>query len=169
MGVVEADVDVDVPARIAYDQWTQFESFPRFSSLVKRVEQVQPAVTRWLVGIGPVRREFHVEVREQHPHSLVAWRNLGRHLRHDGEASFVPRSEDHATVRVTVRLESSERLLGRLVHAVARRVIRAELARFKSFVEGVGGAVEMPRGTIRNGRVLSSETQSSTHPGWVHG
>ncbi len=168
MGVVEANADVRVPARVAYDQWTQVERFPRFIPLVKRVDQVQPAVTRWLVGAGPVRRELYAEIRERQPHSLVAWRTLGRRLPHDGEASFVPVSSDHTAVRITLRF-ATEGLLGRLLHVIARRSIRSTLARFASFVEAVADDAETPRCPIRNGRVLAPEREASDHPGWVHG
>lgn len=53
MSTVEETIEIAVPVRTAYDQWTQFECFPRFMTTVKRVEQVRPAVTLWVVGLGP--------------------------------------------------------------------------------------------------------------------
>lgn len=77
MKTIENTVAVSVPLRTAYDQWTQFETFPRFMSGVKRVRQQTCSVSVWVVGAGPLRQEFTVEILEQAPDSHVVWRTLG--------------------------------------------------------------------------------------------
>ena len=70
---VTKSVDVDVPVRTAYNQWTQFESFPQFMEGVERIEQTSPTTTHWVTKIAGVEREFDAEVTEQHPNERVAW------------------------------------------------------------------------------------------------
>lgn len=164
---VDAKVEVAVPVRTAYDQWTQFESFPRFMPLVKKVIQLQPTMTRWWVGRGPLQREFHAEIVEQHPDTLVEWRSLDRRVPHRGEVAFTS-VDDHRAV-VSVQFELGSGLLARLLHRPVRRMINSQLACFTTFIEGVGDAGETWRGTIRRGRVEHTEHEPPAHPGWVHG
>ncbi|MEU6389437.1 SRPBCC family protein [Streptomyces sp. NPDC046939] len=154
---VEETVEVAVPVRTAYNQWTQFKTFPRFSAVVREVEQVRPTVTAWTVGYGPLRHRFPVEIVEQDPDAYLAWRGLGQHPTHEGEAEFRPVGPDGTTITVRVLLRPpgaakvltrSPRLTGPVV-----RLVRAELVRFKHFIEGLGQEGGAWRGTIRNGRV----------------
>ena len=73
MGGVTESVDVAVPVRAAYDQWTQFEEFPRFMSGVEEVRQVSDTMTHWTVEIAGVKREFDARITEQLPDERVAW------------------------------------------------------------------------------------------------
>lgn len=160
---------LDVPVRTAYDRWSQFGSFPRFMRHVRRADQVRPAVTRWFVRLGPLHHEYYAEVREQHPDSLIAWRSLGRRLRHEGEVSFRPVDEGACALHLTMRLPCPGGVPARVVAALLRPVVSAELSRFKSFVESVGDVGEAWRGTIRDGRVSDIEKRPPPFPGWVHG
>ncbi len=67
MASVQESVDVDVPIRVAYDQWTQFESFPNFMGGVERITQLDDTRTHWVTNIDGVKREFDAEITEQHP------------------------------------------------------------------------------------------------------
>jgi uncharacterized membrane protein len=66
---VDRAVGVHVPVRTAYDQWTQFESFPQFMNGVEEIRQLDERHTHWVTKIGGVRREFDAEITEQHPGS----------------------------------------------------------------------------------------------------
>ena len=70
---VEKTVEVDVPVHTAYNQWTQFEEFPRFMGGVDEVRQIGPALTHWVAQIAGVRREWDAAILEQVPDSKVAW------------------------------------------------------------------------------------------------
>ena len=61
---VTADIEVDVPVRVAYDQWTQFESFPHFMSGVESVRQIDDTTTHWVVSIAGVKREFDADISD---------------------------------------------------------------------------------------------------------
>ncbi|GAA4812117.1 SRPBCC family protein [Streptomyces ziwulingensis] len=170
MGTIEETIQIAVPVRTAYDQWTQFELFPRFMSVVRSVEQIRPSLVHWAVGAGPVRHEFTAEIVEQRPDALVAWRSLDG--RHHGEVSFLELSPERTSVTVRVHTRGSG-----LKEALAagrgpvRRAVRSGLAHFKEFIEGLGAASGAWRGTIRGGHVQPDETGRPAHPvpHWPHG
>ncbi|MFC4121779.1 SRPBCC family protein [Nonomuraea zeae] len=160
MRTVEEMVEIAVPVRTAYNQWTQFKSFPRFMRVVKRVEQIRPTITRWIIGFGPIRREFETEIVEQRPDSHMAWRSLEGRSRHWGEVSFRPTASGGSTV--TVRIQAGppggSHFLANNT-GLTRRVLRHELARFKEFIEGLGEEGGAWRGVIRDGRVQPAEPE----------
>jgi uncharacterized membrane protein len=172
MRTIEETLEVAVPVRTAYNQWTQFKSFPRFMASVKRVDQIRPAMTRWVIGWGPLSYEFEVEIVEQRPDAYAAWRSLDRRPCHRGEVTFRP-LESRRTA-VAVRMEYEPRGVGELVAdalSVPRRTVRAELEHFKVFIEGLGEEVGAWRGSIRGGHVQPSEPvpPRSQVPCWPHG
>ena len=75
MAQVMRTIDVDVPVEKAYNQWTQFESFPHFLSFVESIEQIDDTHNHWKVKIGGVERELEDEITEQHADERVAWRS----------------------------------------------------------------------------------------------
>ncbi|WP_395570362.1 SRPBCC family protein [Streptomyces sp. BK79] len=154
---VEETVEVEVPVRTAYNQWTQFKAFPRFSAVVRGVEQVRPTVTAWTLGYGPLRHRFSVEIVEQDPDAYLAWRGLEQRPRHQGEVEFRPTDSGGTVITVRMFLEprGAARILT-LTPKAARltaRLVHGELMRFKRFIEALGQEGGAWRGTIRNGRV----------------
>lgn len=154
---VEETVEVAVPVRTAYNQWTQFKTFPRFSTVVRGVEQLRPTVTAWTIRYGPLRRRFAVEIVEQDPDSYLAWRGLEQNPSHQGEIEFRPTESGGTTVTVRMLLEprgAAKVLTGSSRAArMTARLVRRELENFKQFIEGLGQEGGAWRGTIRNGRV----------------
>lgn len=90
MSEVEESIEVDVPVRTAYNQWTQFETFPLFMDGVRRVEQVDEALTHWVTKIGGVDREFDAEITEQVPDKRIAWVSVGGETEQSGVVTFHP-------------------------------------------------------------------------------
>ncbi|MFJ5999867.1 SRPBCC family protein [Streptomyces sp. NPDC092370] len=154
---VQETVEVAVPVRTAYNQWTQFKAFPRFSTLVHGVEQIKPTLTAWTIGYGPLRRRFAVEIVEQDPDAYLAWRAFGQNPSHQGEVEFAP-TESGGTV-ITVRMFLEPQGAARILTGSSRaarltaRLVHGELMHFKRFIEGLGQEGGAWRGTIRNGRV----------------
>ena len=74
MTTIEESIEVKVPIRTAYDQWTQFEEFPRFMAGVKSVTQLDDTHLHWVADIGGVKREWDAVITEQHPDERVAWK-----------------------------------------------------------------------------------------------
>ena len=131
-------VDVDVPVRTAYDQWTQFESFPKFMEGVERIVQLSPTTTHWVTKIAGVTREFDAETTEQHPDERVAWvTKNGTHQA--GVVTFHRIS--NTTTRVTLQLDHDpEGLLEKAGDAlgIIKRRVKGDLDNFKSFIEARG-------------------------------
>ncbi len=75
MSTVIESVDVDVPVTTAYNQWTQFETFPQFMSGVESIRQVDDTHTHWTTSIDGVERKFDTEITEQHPDERIAWKS----------------------------------------------------------------------------------------------
>ncbi|MEV0241617.1 SRPBCC family protein [Streptomyces sp. NPDC050674] len=154
---VEETVEVAVPVSTAYNQWTQFKTFPRFSTVVRGVEQVRPTVIEWSIGYGPLRRRFAVEIVEQDPDAYLAWRGVEQHPSHQGEVEFRPDGSGGTaiTVRILLTPRGATSILTRSSGAarLTARLVRGELMNFKQFIEGMGQEGGAWRGTIRNGRV----------------
>ena len=131
-------IDVDVPVSTAYNQWTQFESFPKFMEGVERIEQTGPTTTHWVTKIAGVQREFDAEITEQHPDERVAWTTTnGTHQ--SGVVTFHRISDQ--TTRVTLQLDHDPQgvveVVGDALGIVQRRV-KGDLAKFKSYIEARG-------------------------------
>ena len=96
-------IDVDVPVRVAYNQWTQFEEFPQFLSFVESIVQTDDKTQHWKVKIGGQEREFDAEITEQHPDERVAWNSIAGEENHAGVVTFHKLSD--TTSRVTVQID----------------------------------------------------------------
>ena len=96
-------IDVDVPVSVAYNQWTQFESFPEFLDEVVSLTQMSDTLTRWRVNVGGVEREFDAEISEQHPDERIAWTSVGGEAVHAGAVTFHKLTD--TSTRVTVQLD----------------------------------------------------------------
>ncbi len=103
MASVQESVDVDVPIRVAYDQWTQFESFPQFMGGVERITQLDDTHTHWVTKIGGVEREFDAEITEQHPEERIAWTSTTGEAKHAGVVTF--HRLDDAKTRVMIQID----------------------------------------------------------------
>jgi uncharacterized membrane protein len=150
MPSVTKSIDVDVPITTAYNQWTQFESFPHFMGGVESITQTDDTHSHWVTKIGGVTREFDTEITEQHPDERVAWKST-EGTSHAGVVTFHRLAE--ATTKVTVQLDwDAEGIVekaGALVGADDRQV-GADLDRFKDYVENRGQADGAWRGDVTN-------------------
>jgi uncharacterized membrane protein len=77
MAEITESIDVAVPVSTAYNQWTQFEEFPRFMGGVQSVQQLDDTHLRWIAEIGGKHEEWEAEITEQHPDERVAWKAIG--------------------------------------------------------------------------------------------
>lgn len=142
-------VDVKVPVGTAYNQWTQFESFPHFMDGVERIDQLTPTRTHWVTKIAGVEREFDAEITEQHPDERVAWTTEnGTHQA--GVVTF--HRIDDATTRVTLQLDHDPQGLvekaGDALGIIQRRV-KGDLANFKQYIESRGVEEGAWRGDVQ--------------------
>jgi uncharacterized membrane protein len=139
VSTVTESVDVDVPVRTAYNQWTQFEDFPRFMDGVNQIQQLDPTHTHWKTEIGGVKREFDAEITEQLPDERVAWKSTEGE-KQAGVVTFHRLDDSHT--RVTVQMDYETQGLvekaGSALGVVGHRV-KGDLHRFKDFIEQRGG------------------------------
>src|SRR5438105_12071968 len=77
MATVEKKIEVDVPVQTAYNQWTQFEEFPRFMEGVKEVRQMGDDRLFWAAEIGGERKEWTARITRQVPDQVIAWESEG--------------------------------------------------------------------------------------------
>lgn len=151
MPTYEKSIDVTVPVRTAYDQWTQFELFPEFMSGVERITQTDNTHTHWVTSIGGVRREFDAEITEQRPDERVAWHSTNG----PDQAGVVTFHRlDDATTRVHLQLELSPdditEKAGAVTGVIGHR-IQGDLDKFKEFVEALPAPTGGWRGNVDPG------------------
>ncbi|MEU8385373.1 SRPBCC family protein, partial [Streptosporangium sp. NPDC048865] len=148
MSSIEQSVDVNVPIRTAYNQWTQFESFPEFMEGVEAIKQLSDTRTAWVVEIAGVRREFEAEITEQHPDERVAWKSVDR-PHQAGVVTFHQLGPD--STRVTLQMEYDPEgfveTVGDWLQIVRLRV-RGDMERFKTFIESRGDETGAWRGDV---------------------
>lgn len=148
MATTEKSVDVNVPVRTAYNQWTQFEEFPQFMSDVESVEQLDASHLHWRVKIAGVEREFDAEITEQLPDQRIAWRTTSG-VGHAGVVTF-HKLED-AKTRVMFQLdmapETFAEKVGEKVGIVSMAAER-DMKNFKEFIESRGTESGAWRGEV---------------------
>src|SRR5690606_19635473 len=148
MGEVMKTIDVDKDVRTVYNQWTQFEEFPRFMEGVERFDQHDDRHLRWHVDISGVEREFEAEITEQSPDQRIAWTSRSG-VDQGGVVTFHPLN-DHQT-RVTLQMmfepEGVAEQVGDKLGAVDRRV-QGDLERFKEFIEDRSSETGAWRGEV---------------------
>ncbi|MBT2594088.1 SRPBCC family protein [Arthrobacter sp. ISL-72] len=160
MATLQETIEVDVPVSTAYNQWTQFESFPEFMKGVESVEQVDETSLHFRTDIAGVRREYNAQITDQLPDRRIAWVSTDK-PRNAGTVTFEPLGPDQS--RVTVSLEwEPEGLVekaGSAVHADSRQ-ITADLKRFKEFIESRGIETGAWRSAVAQGEVESTDEEA---------
>jgi uncharacterized membrane protein len=148
MASITKSVDVNVPVRTAYDQWTQFESFPEFMDGVEQIQQLDDAHLHWKTNIGGHESEWDAVVTEQIPDERVAWRSTdGKN--NAGVVTFHRLGDDQTRITVQMEWEPSGvvETVGNMVGADDRRV-QGDLQRFKEFIESRGAPTGAWRGEV---------------------
>jgi uncharacterized membrane protein len=149
MSTIVESIDVKVPVRTAYNQWTQFESFPQFMEGVERVDQLDDARLHWVAKVGGKTKEWDARITEQTPDQRVAWTATDG-AENAGVVTF--HRIDDATTRVTVQMdldpEGPLENIGDAIGVPDRRV-KGDLERFKEFIESRGGETGAWRGEIK--------------------
>ena len=140
---------MQVPITTAYNQWTQFEEFPRFMEGVKEVRQLNDRRLHWVAEFGGERHEWDAEIVEQHPEERVAWSSTGGEAKHAGVVTF--HRLDDAKTRVMIQIDwEPEGLVEKAGAAlgVDDRQVKADAKRFKEFIEGRGSETGAWRGDV---------------------
>jgi len=153
MATVEQSIEVGVPVSTAYNQWTQFEEFPRFMDGIEQVRQLDDKRLHWVADAGGQRHEWEAEIVEQKPDERIAWTAHDR-KGPNGVVTFHRVSPD--TTKVMVQLDwEPEGMLEQLGSALGsdERRVKGDLERFKELIESRGAESGAWRGEIEHGRV----------------
>ncbi len=141
-------VEVEVPVRTVYDQWTQFESFPMFMEGVEKVEQLDDTTLRWTAEIAGQTRTWKAKITEQVPDQRIAWTSVEGAM-NAGVVTFhrLDDSKTRVTIQLDVDPEGPVENIGDALGFVQRRA-KGDMERFKDFIESRGSETGAWRGTV---------------------
>jgi uncharacterized membrane protein len=156
MSKIEESIDVMVPVHVAYNQWTQFEDFPRFMEGVEEVRQLDETKLHWRAKVAGKEREWDARITEQKPDERIAWTSIDG-APNGGVVTFHTLEGD--TTRVMLQLEfEPEGLVEKAGDALGLVKSRAkgDLDRFKEYVERRGTETGAWRGEVEQGATKSA-------------
>ena len=150
MSTIEQSIDVEVPVRTAYNQWTQFEEFPKFMDGVREVRQLSDTRLLWRAEIGGVDETWEAEIDQQVPDMRIAWHSITG-AKNAGVVTFHRLSDARTRVMLQIDYDPQGFMenVGDAVGAVSLRV-KGDLQRFKEFIETLGSETGAWRGTVTN-------------------
>ena len=149
----ESSIDVDAPVRIAYDQWTQFEEFPRFMEGVEKVVQRDDKTLHWTAKVAGQTKEWTAEITDQTPDKRIAWKSTSGD-ENAGAVMFEPKGPDKT--KITLKLDADPEGIVETVGAnlgFLERRVNGDLKRFKEFLESRAVPTGAWRGEIHGDRV----------------
>jgi uncharacterized membrane protein len=148
MSLIEKSIEINVPVRTAYNQWTQFEDFPRFMEGVKHVKQLDEKHLHWKAEIGGKEKEWDAEITEQIPDTRIAWRSRDG-AQNAGVVTFHRLSDSTSKVMLQMEYDPDGVLenVGDVTGMVSQRVV-GDLERFKRYIESRGQETGAWRGTV---------------------
>jgi hypothetical protein len=156
---VQQAVDVAVPIETAYNQWTQFEEWPEFMHRVTRVTMDDDCTVSFATKIWGKTKEFEAQIETQRPDERIKWR-VSRGITHTGVVTFHELAPRLTRIELNVDVEP-----GSLLEKAARgmrhikRAMRADLHRFKAFIEMQEIETGAWRGVIEDGELVEEHPQ----------
>jgi uncharacterized membrane protein len=155
---VEKSIEIEMPVRTVYNQWTQFEEFPRFMEGVAEVTQLDDTHLHWVAEIGGQRREWDAEIAEQRPDERVAWHSTSG-ATNAGVVTFHRLDDSRTKVMLQMEFDAEGLVekVGAGLGAVDRRV-EGDLERFRDYIETRGRETGAWRGEVDRGTVSPEPT-----------
>jgi uncharacterized membrane protein len=157
---VQQAVDVGVPLETAYNQFTQFEDWPEFMHRVTRVTQEDECTIKFATKIWGKTKEFEAKVETQRPDERIKWK-VAQGITHAGVVTFHELAPNLTRIEVTLDVAP-----GSLIEKAARgmrhvkRAVRADLHRFKAFIEMQELETGAWRGVIVDGELVEPHDES---------
>src|SRR5947207_5431749 len=157
---IQQDIDIGVPLKTAYNQWTQFEEWPKFMHRLEQVSQEDETHVSFKTKIWGISKEFTAEIVEQRPDERIKW-EVTEGVTHTGVVTFHELAPRLTRVEVNIDVQP-----GSLIEKAARgmrhvkRAVRADLARFKAYVLMEEEETGSWRGAIEDGDVKRAATKS---------
>ena len=152
MATIEESVEVEVPVRTAYNQWTQFEEFPRFMEGVEQVRQLTETKLHWVAEIAGRRREWDAEITEQVPDQRISWCST-EGATNSGVVTFHRLGDGRSKVMLQLEFEPEgvvEQAGDKL--GIVKGRTKADLKRFKEFIESQGRESGAWRGDVQQSK-----------------
>jgi len=148
MATVEKSIEVNVPLSTAYNQWTQFEEFPRFMEGVEEVTQLDDSRLHWVANVGGQKKEWYARITEQVPDERIAWTSEGGTFT-AGAVTFHRMAPEQTRIMLQMEYEPENIVenVGDKLGFVNRRV-EGDLDRFKEFIETRGVETGAWRGSV---------------------
>jgi len=153
MPKVQDSIEVQVPVQQAYNQWTQFEEFPKFMNGIRSVQQLDATHVEWVAEIRGESRQWTTEITEQLPDEKVAWKTIDGEVKNDGVVTFEQVGDNQTRVNVEMEVESestSENVAGDLL-GIVKDQVRGDLERFKQLIENRNEESGAWRGKVQDG------------------
>ncbi|HEY7271076.1 MAG TPA: SRPBCC family protein [Dehalococcoidia bacterium] len=159
---IEKSIQVEVPLQTAYNQWTQFEEFPRFMEGIQEVHQVDDARLTWVAQVGGERKEWDARITQQVPDQVIAWESEGG-TPNAGIVTFHRLGGERTEVNVQMdyKPEDFKDTVGDKLGFVSRRV-EGDLKRFKEYIEARGSETGAWRGQIDQNNVDAANGANNT-------
>lgn len=150
-------VDVGVPLRTAYDQWTQYQDFSTFAKGVKNANRADDTSSDWQLKVFWSNRSWKAHTTEQVPDDRIAWTSEGAKGTTKGVVSFHRLAENLTRVLLVVEYypKGLFEKTGNIWRAQGRRA-RLDLKNYVRFITLKGEAEDGWRGEIRDGEVVRS-------------
>jgi uncharacterized membrane protein len=148
MATIEKTIDIDVPVRTAYNQWTQFEEFPQFMAGVKEVRQIDDQHLHWRAEVLGKDVEWDAEITRQIPDRSISWHSTSG-AKNSGTVAFqsIEPEKTRLTMTIDYEPEGVAETSGSGLGMVSMRV-EGDLRRFKEFIEERGFETGQWRGEI---------------------
>jgi uncharacterized membrane protein len=145
---VQESIELNVPLSTAYNQWTQFEEFPKFMDSVQEVRQLDDTHLHWRANVAGKPKEWDAEITEQIPDKRIAWRSIGG-AQNAGMVTFERVGVNRTKVKLQMDYdpETLGEKIGGAVGAV-KLTTKGNLKRFKELVEARGAETGAWRGTV---------------------
>ncbi|MFF7734066.1 SRPBCC family protein [Streptomyces sp. NPDC007984] len=155
--VIIEHIDVGVPLRTAYDQWTKYQDFSTFAKGVKSASRDDDTHSDWQAKIWWSNRSWKAKTTEQLPDDRIAWTSEGAKGTTKGVVSFHRLTDNLTRVLLVIEYYPSGffEKTGNIWRAQGRRA-RLDLKNFVRFITIKGEAEDGWRGEIRDGEVVRS-------------
>ena len=153
MARIEEAIVVEVPVSTAYNQWTQFEEFPKFMEGIQSVQQLDDTHVQWIAEIRGESRQWTSEITEQQPDERIAWKTTDGEVKNDGVVTFEPVGEGQTRVNLEMDVEGEstvDNVAGDLL-GIVKGQVHGDLERFKQLIESRNEETGAWRGEVQDG------------------
>ena len=153
MPKIEDSIEVQVPVQQAYNQWTQFEEFPKFMEGIQSVQQLDETHVQWAAEIRGQSRQWTTEITEQQPDKKIAWQTIDGEVKNDGVVTFeqIGDGQTRVNLQMDVEGESTEENVAGDLLGIVKNQVHGDLERFKQLIENRDQETGAWRGEVRDG------------------